>query len=332
MALRACYERTCTMESQPFGLGTFAADGDAFAGIAMDDEVIDLRPMLGPGVTTGSLLADWDTSFEQLAQIASSAPSERIPRAQLRSLNPISSSAQVLCAGANYFRHVRQIVFSMMKSAGDPRPDNEIQSEADDFARRRRVDGAPFLFAGLTSALCGANDDIVLWGPGNQHDWELELAVVIGRHARRVPPHLAMDHVAGYTICNDISVRDVMQRPGMPMTDFLSSKFRPTFKPIGPYLVPRAFVPNPDKLRIQLRVNGALMQDESVDDMIYGIEELVSYASHLAELSPGDILLTGSPAGNAGHHDNRWLRPGDVIEAEITGVGRQHNHCIAPPA
>jgi 2-keto-4-pentenoate hydratase/2-oxohepta-3-ene-1,7-dioic acid hydratase in catechol pathway len=72
-------------------------------------------------------------------------------------------------------------------------------------------------------------------------------------------------------------------------------------------------------------------QDESVDDIIYGVEELVGYASHLAELSPGDILLTGSPAGNAGHHGNRWLRPGDLIEGEITGLGRQRNRCVAPP-
>jgi 2,4-diketo-3-deoxy-L-fuconate hydrolase len=115
------------------------------------------------------------------------------------------------------------------------------------------------------------------------------------------------------------------------MTDFLMSKGRPTFKPVGPYIVPREFVPDPRALRITLRVNGEVMQDEGVDDIIYGVERLVSYASTVTELWPGDLLLTGSPAGNAGHHGNRWLRPGDVMEGEITGLGLQRNRCVADP-
>jgi 2-keto-4-pentenoate hydratase/2-oxohepta-3-ene-1,7-dioic acid hydratase in catechol pathway len=186
------------------------------------------------------------------------------------------------------------------------------------------------VFPGLPSALCGARDEIVLWGPGEQHDWELELAVVIGRAAHRLAPGEALAHVAGYTISNDISTRDVMYRPGFPMTDFIATKSRPTFYPTGPYILPREFVPDPRALRIRLSVNGEVMQDEAVQDIIYGVEELVSYASTIARLLPGDVLLTGSPAGNAGHHGNRWLRPGDVIEGEITGLGRQRNLCVAP--
>jgi 2,4-didehydro-3-deoxy-L-rhamnonate hydrolase len=115
------------------------------------------------------------------------------------------------------------------------------------------------------------------------------------------------------------------------MTDFIMTKSRPTFFPTGPYIVPREFVPDPRALRVHLTVNGAVMQDAFVDDIIYGVEDLVSYASTTAQLLPGDLLLTGSPAGNAGHHGNRWLRPGDVIEGEITGLGRQRNLCVAPP-
>jgi 2-keto-4-pentenoate hydratase/2-oxohepta-3-ene-1,7-dioic acid hydratase in catechol pathway len=239
---------------------------------------------------------------------------------------------QLLCAGANYFKHIRQIAFSFMKNEGDPRPDEEIRAEADEITRRRHEEEDPFVFTGLTSALSGARDDVVLWGPGEQHDWELELAVVIGRHARNVSVDDAMEHVAGYTMSNDVSTRDVMHRPRFPMTDFIMTKSRPTFFPTGPYFVPREFVPDPRALRIRLSVNGEVMQDESVDDIIYGVEELVSYASAAAELYPGDLLLTGSPAGNAGHHGNRWLRPGDVMEGEITGLGRQVNRCVAPPA
>jgi 2-keto-4-pentenoate hydratase/2-oxohepta-3-ene-1,7-dioic acid hydratase in catechol pathway len=113
------------------------------------------------------------------------------------------------------------------------------------------------------------------------------------------------------------------------MTDFAMTKLRPTFFPVGPYIVPTEFVPDYRDLRITLKVNGELMQDEGVDDIIYGVEQLIAYVSRVVELRAGDLLLTGSPAGNAAHHDNRWLRPGDVMESEITGLGSQRNTCIA---
>ncbi len=139
-----------------------------------------------------------------------------------------------------------------------------------------------------------------------------------------------MDHVAGYTIVNDVSTRDVMFRPGFPMTDFLMTKCRPTFFPAGPYVVPAEFVPDYRALRITLKVNGETMQDEGVDDIIYGVEELIAYASRVVDLRAGDLLLTGSPAGNAAHHGGRWLRPGDVMDGSITGLGAQRNTCVEP--
>jgi len=199
---------------------------------------------------------------------------------------------------------------------------------------------SPSIVLWMGGGLCSSEVDrqtpmqrlaVVLWGPGAQHDWELELAIVIGRHAHRVSREDAMDHVAGYTISNDVSTRDLMFRPNFSMTDFLMSKGRPGFFPTGPYIVPREFVEDYRQLRLTLRVNGEAMQDELVDDIIYGVEDLVAYASTVTELRPGDILLTGSPGGNAGHHDNRWLRPGDVMEAEITGLGIMRNRCVAEP-
>jgi 2,4-didehydro-3-deoxy-L-rhamnonate hydrolase len=319
-------------EPLPFGVGMFEPlDGAPFPGLVLEETVLDLQPSFGEDATTLTLLRDWDASLARLRELAADAETLRTtPLADLRPLPPVQPPGQLLCAGANYFNHVRQIAFSFMKNQGDERPDEEIRAEAEEITRRRHEEEDPFVFAGLTSALCGARDEVVLWGPGQQHDWELELAVVIGRDARDVHAAEALDYVAGYTIANDISTRDVMNRPGFPMTDFVMSKSRPTFFPSGPYCVPREFVPDPRELRIRLSVNGVLMQDESVDDIIYGVDELVSYASRAAQLFPGDILLTGSPAGNAGHHGNRWLRPGDVIEGEITGLGRQRNECVAP--
>jgi 2,4-diketo-3-deoxy-L-fuconate hydrolase len=312
-----------------FGLGTFRApDGSSFAGLVVDEQVRDLRPLLGE-TTVDALLADWETSFQRLSAIAAEAVAAGLPLSSLRPLVPLRPR-QILCAGANYRRHVRQIVVASLRLEGDGRSDAELEQEAER-QLERRIATEPYLFAALPGALCGALDDVVLWKPGECPDWELELAVVIGRGGRDVPLERAIEHVAGYTISNDISVRDVQQRPNFPMTDFVMSKNRPTHFPTGPYIVPRQFVPDPRALRIELRLNGELMQDELVDDIIYGVPELVAYASRTVGIEPGDLILTGSPAGNAGHHGDRWLRPGDVLEGTITGLGTQRNRCVADP-
>ncbi len=313
-----------------FALGTFTRDGgDPFPGLVVAETVIDLRPRFGDATTTADLLDDWDGALERLQVAADDGDNHALDYAALRPLAPVVPR-QILCAGANYHRHVREIVYSTLRLEGDDRPEAEVRAEAEQQLQRRAAT-EPFLFAGLPSALCGARDDIVLWGPGRCHDWELELAVIIGRAGHAIPEERALEHVAGYTIADDISTRDVMNRPKFPMTDFLMTKSRPTFFPTGPYLVPRAFVSDPRALRITLSVNGEVMQDESVNDIIYGVETLVAYASTVATLSPGDLILTGSPAGNAGHHGNRWLTPGDVIDGEITGLGAHHNRCVAAP-
>jgi 2-keto-4-pentenoate hydratase/2-oxohepta-3-ene-1,7-dioic acid hydratase in catechol pathway len=311
-----------------FALGTFAgADGEPFPGLVIGDRVHDLRPEF---TGTLSMLRDWDASLERLHELAESALGDGASLDDLRPLPPVHPSGQVLCAGANYYNHLHQMVFAHLRRESDGRSDEELRAEAIEVAARRSREEDPFIFAGLPSALCGARDDVVLWGPGKEHDWELELAVVLGRGGRAIPEDEAMSHVAGYTMSNDVSTRDVMFRPGFPMTDFLTTKMRPTFFPTGPYIVPAEFVPDYRALRITLDVNGERMQDEGIDDIIYGVEQLVSYASRVVELRAGDLLLTGSPAGNAAHHGGRWLVPGDVMEGEITGLGVQRNRCVAP--
>jgi 2,4-diketo-3-deoxy-L-fuconate hydrolase len=316
-----------------FALGTFSEEGgDGFPGLVLENRVVDLRRWLGARATTRSLLASWDKSLERLRGLAAAPPEDGLALTAVRPLPPIQPIGQFFCAGANYRKHLTEIVFTMARNdADETRPDAVLREEARQVVLDRAASGLPFVFAMPASAVSGAEDDIVLWGPGVQHDWELELAVVIGRPARQVSKDDAMSFVAGYTMSNDISTRDVMYRPNFPMTDFLMTKGRPGFFPTGPYVVPREFVPDYRRLRLTLKVNGEVMQDESVDDIIYGVEDLVSYASTVTDLQPGDILLTGSPGGNAGHHGNRWLRPGDVIEAEITGLGTMRNGCVADP-
>lgn len=316
-----------------FGLGTFDAGNGAFPGIVIDDLVHDLSPHLEHGATTRSLFEDWDTSFARLSAIASTlTPDRGITLSQLRALLPVNP-AQVFCAGANYYTHTVQMTEMVLREAASgPLDEEQLHRDAVAVAEGVRAFGRPFVFSGQLSALSGADDDIVLWGPGTQHDWELEVAVVIGRRAERIAIEDAMTHVAGYAICNDISTRDVMFRPGFALSDFLLSKNRPTFFPFGPYIVPSGFVPDYRELEIRLDINGEPMQRGRLDDLIYSIEELVTYLSHAAVLLPGDIVLTGTPDGNAAAQGNRWLAEGDVIESSVTGLGTQTNRCVPDPA
>jgi 2-keto-4-pentenoate hydratase/2-oxohepta-3-ene-1,7-dioic acid hydratase in catechol pathway len=297
-----------------FALGTF----NGLAGLVRDDRVLPLEQ------TTADLLADWDAALGYLAGL-SEKPA--IPLDELRPEPPVRPG-QILQSGANYRKHVVDIVVSETDQYRGRTPE-QVRADAEAMMDVRAASGEPYLFAGLPSALCGATDDIVLPDRGSKHDWELELALVIGRPARRVPRESAADYIAGYLIGNDITTRDLVYRPDLARigTDWLRSKNSPTFLPVGPYLVPAQFIKDPMDLRITLRHNGVTRQDESTSDMIFDVAALVSYASSLVPLSPGDLLLTGSPAGN-GAHWGTFLRAGDVIEAEITGLGRQRNVCV----
>lgn len=177
--------------------------------------------------------------------------------------------------------------------------------------------------------MTGPYDDVILPARGRQHDWELELAAVIGVGGRHIARERALEHVAGYTIANDLTTRDLVYRSDLQAigSDWLRSKNAPTFLPLGPWIVPTLFVNDPQQLNIHLSVGGEVMQDESTADMIFDVATLVSYASSLVTLHPGDVLLTGSPAGNGMHH-RRFLHSGDVIEATITGLGAQRNVCV----
>jgi 2,4-didehydro-3-deoxy-L-rhamnonate hydrolase len=175
----------------------------------------------------------------------------------------------------------------------------------------------------------GPFDEVVLPGYSDQHDWELELAAVIGRRAFRIGRDEALDHVAGYTIVNDLTTRDLVFRRDMPEigTDWFRAKNAPGFLPTGPFLVPSGFV-DPGDLRVTLTLNGETMQDESTQDMIFDVAALVAAASRTVPLLPGDLVLTGSPAGNGIHH-GRLLRDGDVMAGTITGLGTQRVRTVA---
>ncbi|MEE4120777.1 MAG: fumarylacetoacetate hydrolase family protein [Paracoccaceae bacterium] len=187
----------------------------------------------------------------------------------------------------------------------------------------------PVIFLKATSAICGPTDDVILPTGADRTDWEVELGVVIGREARYVAEAEAMAHVAGYCVVNDVSDRGwQMDRAGQ----WTKGKSADTFAPLGPWLVTADAVRDPQVLRLTLDIDGQRMQDGSTETMVYGVAHLVHYLSHVMSLQPGDVISTGTPPGVAlGRADTPWLRPGQVMEAEVEGLGRQRNRIVAAP-
>ncbi|MFF1257409.1 fumarylacetoacetate hydrolase family protein [Streptomyces sp. NPDC058321] len=308
----------------PFALGTFAVAPDAapFPGLVTGTRVLDLSD-LAPSVR--ALVEGWAAVLPRLDALArGDDEGVRHDLADLRIHAPLEPG-QILQSGANYRKHVVDLVVAEKESVHGATPE-EARADAERMMATRSREGVPYLFLGSPRALCGPYDDIVLLALGEQHDWELELALVIGKPGRNIPVEDAMDHVAGYTISNDLTTRDRLYRPDLKAigTDWFTAKNADTFLPTGPFLVPAAFAGDPMDLRITLRHNGIVRQDESTKDMIFDIPRLIAYASTTTTLRPGDLILTGSPAGN-GAHWGTFLAPGDVLDADITGLGHQRN-------
>ncbi|MFJ6855096.1 fumarylacetoacetate hydrolase family protein [Streptomyces sp. NPDC091271] len=315
----------------PFALGTLSAPGgSAFpALVTPDGQVTDLRDAFGEEqLTVRDLLDDWETALPRLRTLSGGSGSGSRPLEGFRVHAPVEPR-QVFQSGANYRQHVIDLHVAH-RAPDDDRSEEERRAEAAEIMDRRAAEDLPYVFIGLPSAITGPYDDVVLPSWAGKPDWELELAVVIGRPAHQVSVEDALSHVAGYTIANDLTDRATVFRRDMPQigTDWLRSKNAPGFTPLGPWIVPAGSVPDTDGLRLTLKLNGETMQDESTEDMIFGVARLISYVSRFARLLPGDLVLTGSPAGN-GMHWGRLLRDGDVMESSVTGLGNQRTRCVA---
>jgi 2,4-diketo-3-deoxy-L-fuconate hydrolase len=339
---------TDTLTQASFKLGTFSTAGaQPFAGLLRGDQVIALQTLQKIAYDKGlqlsgsgslfALLQNWDANFAALSEALALADQagalDWAPVASLQVHTPVELPRQIFCTGANYFKHVVDILVSMGPGAhpgtAGMTPE-QFRSHAEKLMQERAATGAPYVFSKLPSAVTGPYDPVILPALASEPDWELELAVVIGKPARHVRREDAAQYIAGYTIANDITSRDLVwcKDPKAMGTDWVSSKSSPTFLPLGPYLVPAAFVANPQQLQIVLKLNGEVMQDESTADMIFDVARQIEYISSRVQLWPGDVICTGSPAGN-GIHYGRFLRDGDVMEASITGLGEQRNVCVA---
>ena len=210
---------------------------------------------------------------------------------------PVLNPSKIVCVGLNYHDHCRETGVA--------------------------VPERPLLFAKFPSTLIGPEKSIT-WNPetSQQVDYEAELALVIKRTARNVPPEAAYDYIAGYTIANDISARDVQFSDGQ----WVRGKSFDTFCPLGPYLVTTDEITDPHNLAIRCRLNGALMQDSNSGEMIFKIPELIAFITQSSTLEPGDVIITGTPHGVGVFRDPKvFLKPGDVVEVEIEGLGLLRN-------
>ncbi len=185
----------------------------------------------------------------------------------------------------------------------------------------------PVIFTKAISSITGPNDNVTIPKDSQKTDWEVELAIAIGRTARYVPEERALDYVAGYLICNDVSEREFqLERSGT----WDKGKGCDTFCPLGPWLVTKDEVRDPQNLDMWLDVNGERMQNGSTKTMIFGVAHLVSYVSRFITLLPGDVITTGTPPGvGMGKKPPRYLKPGEVMTLGIAGLGEQRQTCVA---
>ncbi|MDG2538792.1 fumarylacetoacetate hydrolase family protein [Dyella jiangningensis] len=217
---------------------------------------------------------------------------------------PVAHVGKMLCVGMNYADHAAE--------TNAPVPEQ------------------PVLFMKATTAIGGANDAIVIPRGSVKTDWEVELGVIIGEVTRDVSIDDALDYVAGYAVINDVSEREFQLEHG---GQWVKGKSCDTFGPIGPWLVTKDDVPNPQNLSLWLEVNGHRYQNGNTRTMVFGVAHLVSYISRYMTLMPGDVISTGTPAGvGLGLHPPTYLKPGDVIELGIEGLGQQRQDVLAHPA
>ena len=275
------------------------ATGDGPASAVVRDGLVHRIPG-APG--TRAMLADWDGWLDRAA---AERLDEGVPLAQCTLLPPIVDPPNVYMVGANYGDHAREM-------AGLPAG-----------APIERSPSGPFFFLKPTTTLIGDGAPVLIGEGITQLDWEVELAAVIGRRAERVPESAALDHVAGYTIVNDVSARDAFVRPGAPPAftyDWLAQKGRAASCPCGPWILPARDCPDPGRLALRLSVNDELMQDSSTAEMLFSLEEQIAYLSRILPLVVGDVVATGTCAG-VGAGRGRFLAAGDLMRAEVESIG-----------
>ncbi len=301
-------------------VATYIRNQQQLVGTVVDSHIVDLAAALhasGKGdpaqaASVIALLAAGPSALDEANAAVAWAETQGAqfahPLDQVKLCAPIPCPGKLLCLAGNYASHLLE--------GGGTFPGKEKM--------------IPRFFSKPCTSVIGTNDAIRVPASTGFADWELELAVVIGKSGRNLTPEEAAGHIGGYTIFNDISARELTFRKELPLQDgdwffdWLVGKWLDTFGPMGPWMTTADEVSHPDNLRMQLWYNGQLQQDANTGQMIFSPAEAISFISQFVTLQPGDIISTGTPAG-VGHSKKLRLNPGDQIRGEIEGLGALAN-------
>ncbi len=296
-----------------YRLLSYVSKGQPRAGLLVNEAVYDLAAATRNAAWSSVLavLNDWPKAKAALAKAAKATRAKGLPLAKTKLLAPILYPGNIYCAGANYKDHVAE----MDRAQGrEPGPTMKDRGEK------------PWHFVKTSkSSVVGPGAKVKLPAFSKAVDWEVELAAVIGKRAKDVSVDKALDCVAGYTIANDLSARDVMRREGNPPTspfhyDWVSQKCFDGACPLGPWIVPASEIKDPHNLGIKLWIGDEVMQDSNTGQMIFDTAEQIAMLSSRVTLQPGDLVLTGTPAG-VGMGRKRFLQPGERVRLWIEGIG-----------
>lgn len=262
--------------------------------------------MDGKNYDVSAFVSDYNESFfvnDGLKKLAQIVANEKLVEIDMneRIGSPIARPSKIVCIGLNYAKHAKET--------------------------GANIPTEPILFMKSTTSLTGPFDQIIIPKNSVKTDWEVELAVVMGKKASYVSEQDAMQYVAGYVLHNDVSEREFQLERGGTWD---KGKGCDTFAPLGPWMVTPDEIPNPHQLRLWLSLNGKMMQDGNTDDLIFNIPQLISYLSHFMTLLPGDVISTGTPAGvGLGFTPNIYLKEGDIVELGIDGLGVSKQTVVA---
>ncbi len=303
-----------------YKLLTYQSPKGPRAGLMVGDKVFDAAAATGKAAygTVFEILNDWRSAQKLLRAAAAKIVTGKGKRARAlpkpKLLAPVLSPSALYCAGANYADHMAEMA-AVQGIAPEPDP-HTLGLKAWHFIK-------------ATRSIVPSQTKVKLPAYSQKVDWEAELTAVIGRPAKDVPLEKALDYVAGYTIANDLSARDFVKRPNVSDTspfrfDWVSQKCFDGACPLGPWIVPAAEIRDPQKLGIKLWVNDVLKQDSHTSKMIFTLAEQIAHLSSRMTLHPGDLILTGTPAG-VGMGRGEFLKPGDVVKVWIEDVGTLTN-------
>ena len=301
-----------------YKLATYRTDAGARASVVTDERMLDAAELTGRPAYASVLgmLEDWDAAQDAIEATLARGGAAPRPLAGTKLLAPVLWPSAIYCAGANYGDHVAEMA-RVQNIAPEPDP------------RGRGL--KPWHFIKAPRSIVETDATVRLPAYSQMVDWEAELGAFIGRAARNVSVDQALGHVAGYTVANDLSARDASRRPHISDTspfkfDWVGQKSFDDACPLGPWMVPARQIADPQQLGIKLWVNDVIKQDSHTSQMIFSLAEQIAYLSTRITLYPGDLILTGTPAG-VGMARKEFLRKGDVVKVWVENVGTLVNTC-----